>query len=76
MGSYTKAGRGIFAWNGSELAGRLAAATGNVLRQIAAWGRLARERAELYRLSDRDLQDMGISRATALGEARKPFWRK
>jgi uncharacterized protein YjiS (DUF1127 family) len=39
-------------------------------------GSKAQGRAELSRLSDRDLQDMGVSRATARAEMRKPFWRE
>ena len=40
------------------------------------WVQRARERAELAQCTDRDLQDMGVSSATALAEIRKPFWRE
>jgi len=40
------------------------------------WVQRTRERAELAQCDDRDLQDMGVSRATALAEIRKPFWRE
>jgi len=42
---------------------------------VALWRRRVSDRAELAQCSDRDLRDMGVSRATALGEIRKPFWR-
>ena len=37
--------------------------------------RLARERAELARFSQRELLDIGISNADAMQEIRKPMWR-
>jgi uncharacterized protein YjiS (DUF1127 family) len=43
---------------------------------VSLWLQRARERAELAQCDDRDLQDMGVSRATALAEIRKPFWRE
>jgi len=49
-----------------------------VWRQVqhgfAEWRRRARSRGELMSLSDRTLQDIGISRCTARFEACKPFW--
>ena len=39
------------------------------------WLQRTRERAELAQCDDRELQDMGVSRATAFTEIRKPFWR-
>jgi uncharacterized protein YjiS (DUF1127 family) len=75
MWTYTKAERGISAANGRDIVARLAAWVAAARRRIAAWGMMAQGRAELSRLSERDLQDMGISRATAAAEARKPFWR-
>jgi uncharacterized protein YjiS (DUF1127 family) len=46
-------------------------------RQLfSLWIQRARERAELAQCNDRDLQDMGVSHATALAEIRKPFWRE
>ena len=35
----------------------------------------ARQRRSLLELSDHMLRDIGVSRAEALGEAAKPFWR-
>lgn len=40
-----------------------------------AWRRRARDRADLGRLSDRTLKDIGLTRADANLEAGKPFWR-
>ncbi len=40
------------------------------------WAQRIRERAELAQCDDRELQDMGVSHATALAEIRKPFWRE
>ncbi len=36
----------------------------------------ARERAELLRLSERELRDIGISRVDAIREADRPLWRR
>jgi uncharacterized protein YjiS (DUF1127 family) len=55
-----------------ESAGRIAQ-----FREVfGLWIQRARERAELAQCDDRDLQDMGVSRGTALAEIRKPFWRE
>lgn len=49
------------------------------LRAVAArlWRccQIQREREQLLALSDRELRDIGISRADAIHEARKPLWR-
>ena len=42
---------------------------------VALWRLRANQRAELERLSDRDLRDMGLSRNEARFEMNKPFWR-
>ena len=39
------------------------------------WQRRARERAQLAALGDRDLRDIGLTRADQLRECSKPFWR-
>ena len=44
-------------------------------RVLALWRFRARSRAELKRLSDRELEDIGLSRREALQEASKPFWK-
>lgn len=50
-----------------------------ICRRLAATWRVWRQRAEQRRqlalLDDRMLRDIGISRAAAEKEARKPFWR-
>ena len=40
-----------------------------------AWHHRARQRRVLMELSDHLLRDIGISRADALAEATRPFWR-
>ncbi len=53
-------------------------ATGAVARALdvlLAWQERATERRRLTELSDHELADMGLDRATAIGEADKPFWR-
>ena len=40
------------------------------------WAERAAQRRALASLDDRTLQDIGVSRATAIGEAEKPFWRR
>lgn len=47
-----------------------------LLRRLAAWQHQAEERAHLLRLSDRELQDLGLSRGAVEDMARKPFWRR
>jgi uncharacterized protein YjiS (DUF1127 family) len=37
--------------------------------------RAAEERQQLWRMSDHDLHDIGISRIDAIREAGKPLWR-
>jgi uncharacterized protein YjiS (DUF1127 family) len=39
------------------------------------WHHRARSRALLAQMSDRDLRDIGITRAEAAHESAKPFWR-
>ncbi len=43
--------------------------------RLLTWQRRANERRHLMRLDDRMLADMGITRADAEHEYRKPFWR-
>lgn len=42
---------------------------------VEAWRRRAWEREALASLDERDLHDLGLSRAAAAYEAGKPFWR-
>ncbi len=58
------------------------AQTGPFLRALSAaadtvylWQTRAAQRAHLAALDDHRLKDLGISRAEALREAGKPFWR-
>ena len=44
-------------------------------RQVRAWRRRARGRAQLTRMGERELRDLGLSRFDARREAGKPFWR-
>jgi uncharacterized protein YjiS (DUF1127 family) len=52
---------------------RLLAATVQYL--AAEWRHRARGRTVLAQMSDRDLRDIGITRAEAAHESAKPFWR-
>lgn len=45
-----------------------------LLRKLALYRARARQRQQLYRLSDRQLEDIGLSRCEARQEANKPFW--
>ncbi|SOD96654.1 DUF1127 domain-containing protein [Caenispirillum bisanense] len=57
-----------------SLARRPALASALLVR-LAEWTHRARARAELRRLSDRALSDIGLSRSHVEREAAKPFWR-
>jgi len=54
------------------IGGKPFAAAGKTIR---TWMKRRAERAELARLDDRELRDIGVSRATVYAEIRKPFWR-
>lgn len=43
---------------------------------FGSWHQRATERAQLAKLDDRLLADVGIDRETAHRESRKPFWRR
>ena len=45
-----------------------------VLALAGRWYQRARQRRQLVELSDRQLADIGISRAEACAEAQRPFW--
>lgn len=45
------------------------------LDRLYLWQERAVQRAQLAALSDRELNDMGISRVQQASEAAKPFWR-
>lgn len=42
---------------------------------IGFWYARARQRQQLAKLTDTQLRDIGVSRAQALREASKPFWK-
>ncbi|HEX9587402.1 MAG TPA: DUF1127 domain-containing protein [Bradyrhizobium sp.] len=42
---------------------------------LRLWRERAHERRRLAELTDRDLHDVGLSRADIFFEAEKPFWR-
>lgn len=46
-----------------------------VLAGVRAWHQRARQRRALARLTDRQLADVGLTRAEAEREAAKLFWR-
>jgi uncharacterized protein YjiS (DUF1127 family) len=48
---------------------------GRTLYALRLWRERVRERDALTRLTDRDLQDMRVSRYDLETEIRKPFWR-
>ncbi|WP_153768470.1 DUF1127 domain-containing protein [Labrenzia sp. CE80] len=45
-----------------------------VYRKFVLWQHMWRSRAQLSKLSDEALADIGVSRAVANGEACRPFW--
>lgn len=48
----------------------------NVLRLVLlVWPQRRRQRARLLELEPHELRDIGMDRADALHEGRKPFWR-
>ncbi len=47
---------------------------GTLIQRLLRWQELRRQRRELLQLDDRMLSDLGISRADAWREARRPFW--
>ncbi|MGO8915903.1 MAG: DUF1127 domain-containing protein [Stellaceae bacterium] len=54
---------------------RLALLVAGLLAALADWRRRVRARAELLRFSDRQLRDIGVTRADVEHEYAKPFWR-
>lgn len=47
-----------------------------ILGTLHLWQTRARQRAALGVLDDRLLEDVGLTRAQALDESRKPFWQR
>ena len=50
-------------------------AVARALVMLLAWQERATERRRLTELSDHELADMGLDRASVTGESDKPFWR-
>jgi uncharacterized protein YjiS (DUF1127 family) len=50
------------------------AAIDDAAAMLFAWHERARQRRELLALNDRELHDIGLSRADAATEGDKPFW--
>jgi uncharacterized protein YjiS (DUF1127 family) len=50
-------------------------ALSRIFLALRQWRRRSRERAELARLDDRMLRDIGITRGDVWDEINKPFWR-
>jgi uncharacterized protein YjiS (DUF1127 family) len=48
---------------------------GHALDTLLLWHERAQQRRHLAQLDHHMLRDIGISRADAVGEAQKPFWR-
>jgi uncharacterized protein YjiS (DUF1127 family) len=46
-----------------------------IVETLRLWHERRQERYRLAELSDRDLYDVGLSRADIFSEAEKPFWR-
>ncbi len=57
------------------IADALADGLARLLRAIPLWYDRIRQRHHLMELDDRMLRDIGISRAEAVAEFDKPFWR-
>jgi uncharacterized protein YjiS (DUF1127 family) len=55
--------------------GQLGAWGSRMLDRLDTWIERHRQRNSLLELNDALLKDIGISRADAVGESRKPFWR-
>jgi len=61
-GSVRAVGKPVRSWSG-------------LWQRLELWAERRRQRRELLRLPDHVLKDIGISRAEALSEAGKPFWK-
>lgn len=43
-------------------------------RKLVSWSQLYRTRRQLLELTDRELEDLNLTRIAAIREARRPFW--
>ena len=55
---------------------RLGQAPARVVSAVHEWRQRSRDRADLARLDDRMLADIGVTRAEVWLEINKPFWRE
>jgi len=55
---------------------RVEAASVKVVDTLAIWGSRSRERQQLSELSDRMLEDIGLTRAQVAAEVGKYFWQQ
>jgi uncharacterized protein YjiS (DUF1127 family) len=55
---------------------RLRDAVIRIHTRLSEWRRLSRSRADLARLDDRMLRDIGVTRVDVWREINKPFWRQ
>ncbi|MGH6944121.1 MAG: DUF1127 domain-containing protein [Geminicoccaceae bacterium] len=60
--------------HGRGLVQRLARSLDRAITTLMAWREVARQRRALLALNDHLLKDIGLSRADALREMRRPFW--
>jgi uncharacterized protein YjiS (DUF1127 family) len=51
-------------------------ALSRIFATLRKWRRRSRERAELARLDERMLRDIGVTRGDVWDEINKPFWRQ
>ena len=56
--------------------GAMSGIAGRVLATVREWRRRAHDRAELAKLDDRMLRDIGLTPADAEFLSSKPFWRE
>ena len=47
-----------------------------LIQRLASWQRQSEERAQLLKLSDRQLRDIGLRRGDAVEMARKAVWQR
>ena len=43
-------------------------------RVLVSWSQVSRSRKQLLELTDRELEDLNLTREAAAEEARRPFW--
>jgi len=56
--------------------GAMSGIAGRVLARVREWRRRSHDRAELAKLDDRMLRDIGLTQADAEFLSSKPFWRE